>query len=141
MNANNEYGEMHERAGGRLGAPAISVMPGGELISLNAVASKAFAGADVKAVLLYWNKETSKIFMVATEKGAPNSYSVSIAKNQHSGNLRAKSFIIDFVGWKAEEREMLPGEWDAKKKVLAIPVPAKFLKAGGTRGVSKSARG
>jgi hypothetical protein len=63
----------------------------------------------------------------AAPKNDPDSYAVSIPENLHSGSLRAKNFL-GYIGWTATGREMLPGQWDEKKKRLSVTVPAQFVK-------------
>ena len=118
---------MFKRTGGRVGSPAISIVPDGR-IALNAASARAFSNAGAKAVFMFWDSSTSKMAMKAAAKGDKNSYAVSLAANLNSGSIRAKSFM-EHVGWKAEKREMLPAEWNEKEQMLEIALPAQIRTA------------
>ena len=81
----------------------------------------------MKKVALFWDADERQIDLEAAPKNDPDSYAVSIPENLHSGSLRAKNFL-GYIGWTATGREMLPGQWDEKKKRLSVTVPAQFVK-------------
>ena len=117
--------EMITTTGGRVGSPAISIIPDGR-IALNAAAARALAAAGAKAVHILWDASTSKMAMKPTEKGAKNSFAVSLAPNLNSGSIRALK-ATTHIGWNAKKRETLDAEWNEKEGILEIPLPLQFV--------------
>ena len=72
----------------------------------------------------------------ATTKSDRNGYAVSLSPDNHSGSLRAKSFL-QHVGWKATRRETLAATWNESQKMLEVELPGKYLQSETNAGAAK----
>jgi hypothetical protein len=117
--------ETFERTSVRVEEPALSLNPEGR-ITLNAAAARVLAEAGVKSVLLLWDRINNKLAIKATPKGDQNAYAVSFTRGRQAGSLRAKLFL-NYIGWSARKRMMLPATWDHKAKMLEVTLPRDFV--------------
>jgi hypothetical protein len=120
--------EVFKRTGVRVEQPTLSLTPDGR-IALNAAATRVLIEAQVKTVLLLWDKKNSKVAIKAAPKGDKNAYAVSLVSDKRAGSLRAKTFL-SYVGWSAPRREALPATWNENEKMLEITLPQEFLTSG-----------
>ncbi len=117
--------EVFKRTGVRVEQPALSLTPDGR-IALNAAATRVLIAAEVRAVLLLWDKQNRRVAIKSAPKGDKNAYAVSLVSDRRAGSLRAKTFL-GYVGWSAPQRETLPATWNEKEKMLEITLPREFL--------------
>ncbi len=117
--------EVFKRTGVRVEEPALSLVPDGR-IALNAAAVRVLTQAEVKSVLLLWDKTNNRVALKAAAKGDKNAYAVSIVRDSHSGSLRAKSFL-GHIGWSAPKRTLLPATWSEKERMFEITLPQEHI--------------
>jgi hypothetical protein len=113
--------EVFMRSVVRVKQPTLSLVPDGR-ITLNAAATRALAEANVRFVLLLWDKASDKIAIKAAPKGDKNAYTVSFSHNRQASSLRAKLFM-SHIGWSLPKRQMLPATWDKDNKLLEAVLP------------------
>lgn len=113
--------ELYKRTSLRADSPSFTLSNGGR-IGINAAAVRVMVEAGVKAVVLLWDKANNKIAIKAAPKNDENAYAVSLAPDNHSGNIRAKSFLAH-IGWIAPNKLMLPAEWNEKEKMFELRLP------------------
>jgi hypothetical protein len=118
--------ELFERSSIRVDTPVLSVLPAGRL-GLNAAACRLLKEADVKTVVILWDKANNKMAIKAASKDQRNAFSVSFGSDSH-GTLTIKSFL-QHIGWHAPERQSLPTMWNATEKMFEVTLPAKYLGA------------
>lgn len=92
----------------------------------NAAATRILMAAGIRAALLLWDKNTNKFAIKATSKGDKNAFAVTLAPGHSSGSLRAKLFL-NYIGWRAPQREAVPITWNEKEKMLEAVLPSKFI--------------
>ena len=124
--------EVFERTSIRASAPKLSIVPGGR-IAINAAAVRILVKAGVGFVVLLWDKDTRRVALKSTSKGNKNAFAISITPDQHSGSLRAKSFLAH-IGWNAPHRQMLDAYWNEKEKMFEMTMPQEFLDTGEAAG-------
>ena len=112
--------EVYQRTSFRVEDPALSLTPDGK-IALNAPAVRLLREANVKFVLLLWDKNNRKVALKAAVKGDTNAYAVS-GVGSHSATIRAKPFLRH-VGWKGLKRTTLPATWHEKDKMFEVFLP------------------
>ncbi|HWZ42559.1 MAG TPA: hypothetical protein VNW97_03745 [Candidatus Saccharimonadales bacterium] len=118
--------ELFQRTNTRVDTPTISIGPSGT-ITFNAPAVRTLVAAEVKSVLLLWDKENRKLAIKAARKGDKNAFVVSIVRNS-SGKLRVRS-LIPHIGWSAPRREKMNATWDAREKMFEVTLPLKCFKS------------
>jgi len=84
-------------------------------------------------VLLLWDKDNYKLAIRSTQKTNKNAFAVSVGADGRSGGIRAKSFL-NYIGWRAQQRQRLPAVWDEKEKMFEIELPSSYVtkKGGGS---------
>lgn len=118
--------EVFQRTSFRVEDPALSLTPDGR-IGLNAPAVRLLREANVKFVLLLWDKSNRKIALKAAVKSDTNAYAVS-GMGSHSATIRARPFLRH-VGWNGLKRITLPAMWREKDNMLEIIVPKGSVRA------------
>jgi hypothetical protein len=116
--------EMFKRTGARVEEPTLSIVPDGR-IAINAAAVRILLEAEIKSVLLLWDRVDRKLALKAAGRGDKNAFAVSFS-DRHSGIIRAKSFF-NHIGWNAGQREMLPATWREKEKMFEITLPFEYV--------------
>jgi len=97
-------------------------------ITLNAAACRVLMAADIKTVVVLWDKTDNKMAIKAAQEGERNSFAISFTGESHSGSLTVKSFF-QHIGWHATDRQALPTTWNASEKMFEVTLPAKYLGA------------
>jgi hypothetical protein len=82
--------------------------------------------AGIKAVLLVWDPAKNKVALKAATRSDKNAFAVSLVRDQHSGSIRAKSFL-NHIGWSAQQRVVLPAIWGDRERMLEITLPREHL--------------
>jgi len=129
--------EVFTRTAVRVDEPHVSFVPDGRM-ALNAAAARLLTGAGVRSVLLLWDSSNSRVALKAAAKTDKNSYAVSIARDSHSGTLRAKAFF-GYIGWVARTRKMLPATWSEKDKMFEVKIPRECVKSATNKDAKQKA--
>lgn len=116
--------ETFERRVTRTEEPALSILTDGR-IALNAAATRLFQGAGAMAVKILWDKAKCGIALQAAKRGEKNSYSIYFSRGR-SAFISAKTFL-PFIGWSADQKQTVPGRWNAQQKMLEAELPAQFV--------------
>ena len=119
--------EKFARTSVRVETPTLSLVPDGR-ITVNAAACRLLRGAGVKAVVLLWDELTHRVALKGASKGDRDAFAVSMQPDNHSGSLRAKSFLT-YIGWNAPSRQTIPATWNESEKMLEAMLPPSFFKA------------
>jgi len=130
--------EVFTRTGVRVETPTLSLTPDWR-IALNSAATRILLEAEIKNVLLLWDKQNHKLALKAASKGDKNAYAVSLRSDKGAGTLRAKAFLC-YVGWSAPRREALTATWNQKEKMLEVTLPTKFLSTDQGKSAGKEQR-
>lgn len=117
--------ELFERSSIRVDTPVLSISPPGRLV-INAAGCRLLKEADVKTVVLLWDKANNKMAIKAASQDQENAFAVSFAGNAHSGTVTIKSFL-QHIGWHAADRQALPTIWNASEKMFEVTLPAVHL--------------
>ena len=116
--------EVYNRTKVRTDTPTISLVPDGRIV-LNSAAVRILTSNGIRFVLLLWDSATHKMALKASAKGNRDAFAVS--SGDHSGSLRAKSFLAH-VGWDAPVRDTLPAVWNDIDRMFEVMLPPAFLK-------------
>jgi hypothetical protein len=116
--------EVYKRTAARVETPTISILPSGR-IAINAAGVRILLAAGIKSVVILWDRRNHRVGIKAAQKGDTNAFAVSISRRS-SANLRAKSFL-NFIGWSAPKKEMLPAAWNEREKMFEIALPPEHL--------------
>jgi len=124
--------EVFKRSGARVETPTLSITPDGRIVP-NAAAFRILTAAGARYVLLLWDKDNYKLAIRSTQKTNKNAFAVSVGADGRSGGIRAKSFL-NYIGWRAQQRQRLPAVWDEKEKMFEIELPSSYVtkKGGGS---------
>ena len=76
--------------------------------------------------MILWDKASNRMAIKAAPKGEKNAFTVTFAKDRHSGSFAAKSFLRH-IGWNSTKREMLPTTWNATEKMFETALPRQRL--------------
>jgi hypothetical protein len=113
--------EMFERRTVRVEGLALAIDPSGR-IALNAASSRALKEAGVKAVKIFWDKQTCGIALQGARKDDRNAYSIAFGKGTRSSTVTAKAFLR-YIGWTSARRQTVPARWNEQQKMLEAELP------------------
>lgn len=114
-----------KRTGARVETPTLSLTLDGR-IGINAAGIRVLREVGVKAVLLLWDQANHRLAIKATHKSDRNAYAVSVAPDNHSGSITAKSFLAH-IRWDAPERVNLPATWNESEKMFEVQLPLQYV--------------
>jgi hypothetical protein len=122
--------ELFQRTSIRVDTPTLSIALGGR-VAINAAACRLLVGAGIKTVVILWDKTKYRMAIKAAPKGEKNAFTVTFAKDYHSGSFVARSFFRH-IGWHALKREGLATTWNGAEKMLEATLPPEFLASSPT---------
>jgi hypothetical protein len=120
--------ELYKKTSFRTEEPTIALTPDGRL-SLNAATCRILSSSGVARVVMLWDAIGKKVALKAAAKFDKNAFAVSLVRDEHAGSIRAKSFL-NYIGWRAGQRVVIPATWDETERMLEIALPAEYLNSG-----------
>ena len=115
--------EVFEKSTTRVKVPTISVTKNGR-ISFNSAATRKLREMGIEAVLLLWDKDTSKFAVRKTHKNDIRAHKIRV---QREGSIISAKAFLSHIGYDYSETMTLPANWNNKEKIFEVELPRKRL--------------